>query len=63
MYTYKVFQQLSNHEFLEVAQTTFLEDAEAIYARYTSATIYDSSGECLQSKNLTHAADAALFAL
>lgn len=60
MHKYKVFRQAADHTFVEIATTTYLEDAEAVYARWHSGMITDISGEILQTKNLTSPADKTL---
>lgn len=50
MYTYKVFKQLTDHSFLEIAQTIWLEDAEAIYATHEFGIIARIGGENIQTK-------------
>lgn len=59
MYKYKVFRQAADHSFVEIAQTTYLEDAEAVYARWHSAIIVDGP-VIIQSKNLTSQEDPTL---
>lgn len=61
MYKYKIFRQLPDHSFVEIAQTIFLEDAEAVYARWHSAMISEIGGENIQTKNLTHSSDLSLL--
>jgi len=61
MLRYKVFRQAANEEFVEIAQTTYLEDAEAVYGRWHSAMITDTSGEVLQTKNLESQEQEMLF--
>lgn len=63
MFKYRIFRQLSDHSFLEIGGAIYLEDAEAIYARWHSGMIVESGGEIIQTKNLTHGADQALFAI
>jgi hypothetical protein len=58
MFRYRVFRQLPDHSFTEIAQTTFLEDAEAVYKRWHSGMISEVGGEIIQTKNLTHGAEA-----
>lgn len=60
MFKYKVFAQNLQHEFVQVAQTSELSAAEAVYEKYHEAMIMDFSGEVLQTKNLT-SVDSALF--
>lgn len=50
MFKYKIFRQVKDHSFVEIAQTTYLEDAEAIYARWHFAMITEIGGENLQTK-------------
>lgn len=63
MFRYKVFRQLADHSFLQIAETLILEDAEAVYANQESGMISEVGGEILQTKNLTHHSDPALLPL
>ncbi len=48
---YKIFRQMADNSFLEIAQTKYLEDAEAILANWHSGMITDR-GQIIQTKNL-----------
>lgn len=61
VFKYKVFRQAADHSFVEIAQTTFLEDAESVYARWHSAMISELGGEIIQVKNLESREQAVLF--
>lgn len=61
MFKYKVFRQVGDHSFVEIAQTMYLEDAEQVYARYHSAMISEIGGEIIQTKNLTNPQDLTLI--
>lgn len=61
MFKYKVFRQLSDHSFLEIAQTTFLSDAETILGNWHSGIISEIGGANIKTKNLTHLSDATLI--
>lgn len=50
MYKYKVFRQVSDHSFVEIAMTVELEDAEAVYAQHEYGIISAIGGENLQLK-------------
>lgn len=50
MYTYRIFKQVSDHSFVEIAQTVTLEDAEAVYAQHEFGIIALIGGENLQVK-------------
>lgn len=52
MYIYKVFKQIDDYSFIEVAQTTYLEAAEAVYSLLYSGMITEN-GVIIQTKNLT----------
>ena len=58
---YKVWRQAADHSFVEIAQTVFLEDAKAVYARWHSGMITEIGGEILQTKNLTSSSDDVLI--
>jgi hypothetical protein len=51
MLRYKIFRQAQDHSFVEIAQATYLEDAEAVLARWPSGLITEDN-VILQSKNL-----------
>jgi len=61
VFCYKVFRQAADESFVEIANTTFLEDAEAVYARWHSAIIVDNRGGILQTKNLDSPNQEVLF--
>jgi hypothetical protein len=50
MYRYKVFRQQSDHTFVEIAQTIYLTDAEAVYSLCEFGVIGELDGEILQTK-------------
>lgn len=50
MYKYRVFRQMVDHSFVEIAQTVLLEDAESVYARQEFGIIAEIGGENIQLK-------------
>lgn len=50
MYKYRVFRQMSDHSFMEIAMTVILEDAEAVYSRQEFGIISLIGGENIQLK-------------
>ena len=57
MHQYKIFAQVPDHSFIEIAQAAMLEDAEAVLANHSSGMITDD-GRIIQTKELVHESEA-----
>lgn len=50
MFKYKVFRQLPDHSFHEMAQTLYLVHAEFLYNNFEFGMISEVGGEIIQTK-------------
>lgn len=62
MHTYKVFRQMADSTFVEIAQTRFAADADAVLNNWHSGMV-TQNGAIVTTKNLTSTDTPQLFTI
>lgn len=60
---FKVFRQIADSTFVEIAQTIFMEDADAVLNNWHSGMVATIDGAIVTTKNLTTTEEPTLFSV